>query len=454
MKIGSVLLIVIAAFLALPAHGADSDSAALRKCIQLDDEMTVHYNCKEPATLAFCYEEIVMKQDAADIDIKLAKGLHCQSGYGFHDPCYFFGQRPGKCHNIEFQAWAKRIASYTAVFGVCPDIGNIPEWVSNPGSNGQYTCDPDPMEGIGSDRGSDGSAEMLSENDLYEILFGEYENSLSALLDGDLSSTEILGMLLVELLGGELSFDDALGNMGKKQVAASDQRNSPSANPTASDQRNSPSANPTASDQRNSPSANPTASEYERALGGLLEGSGSSTGVLGDNGAGQVVTGGQQRSPSANSNASKYERALGGLLEGSGSSTGVLGDNGARQVVTGGQRSSPSATSSFSAFDCKSSYGPHSSAMNIAMNRLEAAQTQHLDTAGIACANANQLRVGLWFMEYCNKSSLNQTEKRQLAAQIKIFRDAVRHSISTYNAVNAGSDSCECQSDISNYCMD
>ena len=384
MKIGSVLLIVIAAFLALPAHGADSDSAALRKCIQLDDEMTVHYNCKEPATLAFCYEDIVMKQDAADIDIKLAKGLHCQSGYGFHDPCYFFGQHPEKCHNIEFQAWAKRIASYTAVFGVCPDIGNIPEWVSNPGSNGQYTCDPDPMEGIGSDHGSDRSAEMLSEDDLYEILFGEYENSLSALLDGDLSSTEILGMLLVELLGGELSFDDALGNMGKKQVAGSDQRNSPSANPTASE----------------------------------------------------------------------YERALDGLLGGSGSSTGVLGDNGAGQVVTGGQRGSPNATSSFSGFDCKSAYEPHFSAMNIAMNRFEAAQTQHLDTAGIACAYANQLRVGIWFMENCNKSSLNQTEKRQLAAQIKSFRDAVRHSISTYNAENAGSDSCECQSDISNYCMD
>ena len=56
------LLIAVAAFLALPSHGADYDSAVLRKCIQLDDEMTVHYNCKEPASLAFCYEDIVMKQ--------------------------------------------------------------------------------------------------------------------------------------------------------------------------------------------------------------------------------------------------------------------------------------------------------------------------------------------------------------------------------------------------------
>ena len=221
MKIGYVLLIGIAAFLALPAHGAESDSEALRKCILVDEEMTIHYNCEEPATVAFCYEDIVMKPNAAEIEIKLAKGLLCRSGDGFHDPCHFFG--PGKCHNIEMQAWANRIAGYTVVYGVCPDVGNSPEWVSNPGSNGQYTCDPDPMEGIGSDDGSDGGAETLSEDDLYERLFGEYENTLSMLLDGDLSSDEILGILLVELLGGDLSFDDALGNIGKGQTESSDQ---------------------------------------------------------------------------------------------------------------------------------------------------------------------------------------------------------------------------------------
>ena len=221
MKIGYVLLIGIAAFLALPAHGAESDSEALRKCIQVDDEMTIHYNCEEPATVEFCYEDIVMKPNAADIDIRLAKDMLCRSGDGFHDPCHFFG--PGKCHNIEMQAWARRIAGYTVVYGVCPDVGNSLEWVSNPGSSGQYVCRFGPMENVGSDDGSDGGAETLSEDDLYERLFGEYENTLSVLLDGDLSSDEILGILLVELLGGELSFDDALGNIGKGQTESSDQ---------------------------------------------------------------------------------------------------------------------------------------------------------------------------------------------------------------------------------------
>ena len=374
------LLIAVTVFLASPAHSADSDSDALRECMDLDDEMTVHYSCEESASLAFCYEDIVMKQHATDTDIRLAEDMHCQSGSGFHDPCHFYG--PGKCHNIEMQAWARRIASYTVVYGICPRAGNHPRWVGNPGSNGQYTCDPDPMGGVGSDDDSDGSAETLSEDDLYERLFGEYENSLSALLDGDLTSAEVLEMLLVELLGGELSFDDALGNMGQEQVAAIDLGNSPSATPTASE----------------------------------------------------------------------YERALDGLLGGSGYSTVVLGDNGAGQVVTGDQRSSPSATSSFSAFDCKSTYEPHSDAMNLATNRLEAANA--MDLAAKACATANGLRVGIWFMENCNKSSLSQTEIRQVAAQIDSYRDALRQSISTYNAVNAGSSTCECQSDISNYCMD
>ena len=221
MKIGYVLLIGIAAFLSLPAHGEDSDSAALRKCIDIDDEMTIHYNCEEPATVEFCYEDIVMKPNAADIDIKLAKGLLCKSGDGFHDPCHFYG--PGKCHNIEFQAWANRIAGYRVVYGVCPEAGESLRWVSNPGSNGEYACGFAPVEGIESDDDSDGSTETLSEDDLYERLFGDYEDSLSALLDGDLSSAEILGILLVELLGGELSFEDALGNIGRGQEESGDQ---------------------------------------------------------------------------------------------------------------------------------------------------------------------------------------------------------------------------------------
>ena len=221
MKIGYVLLIGIAVFVSLPAHGADSDSAALRKCIDIDDEMTIHYSCEEPATVEFCYEDIVMKPNAADIDIKLAKDMLCRSGDGFHDPCHFYG--PGKCHNIEMQAWARRIASYRVVYGVCPEAGESLRWVSNPGSNGEYACGLVPTDGIGSDDGSDGSAETLSKDDLYERLFGDYESSLSALLDGDLSSAEILGILLVELLGGELSFEDALGNIGKGQEESGDQ---------------------------------------------------------------------------------------------------------------------------------------------------------------------------------------------------------------------------------------
>ena len=219
MKIGYVLLIAIAAFLALPAHGADLDSADLYNCVKLDNEMIVHYNCKEPATVAFCFENIVMKQNAAEVDIEFARDLHCQARSGFHDPCFFYGS-VRKCGNIRGQAWANRIATYTVVYGVCARAGNVPRWVSNPGSNGRYTCDSDPMEGSESD---DGSAETLSEDDQYERLFGEYENRLSELLDGDLSSAENLGTMLVESLGGELSFDDVLGNFGMGQRESGDQ---------------------------------------------------------------------------------------------------------------------------------------------------------------------------------------------------------------------------------------
>ena len=219
VQIGYVLLIAIAAFVALPAHGADLDSANLYRCVKLDNEMIVHYNCKEPATVAFCFENIVMKQNAAEVDIEFARDLHCQARSGFHDPCFFYGS-VRKCGNIRGQAWANRIATYTVVYGVCPRAGNVPRWVSNPGSNGRYTCDSDPMEGSESD---DGSAETLSEDDQYERLFGEYENRLSELLDGDLSSAENLGEMLVESLGGELSFDDVLGNFGMEQTASGDQ---------------------------------------------------------------------------------------------------------------------------------------------------------------------------------------------------------------------------------------
>ena len=222
MKIGYVLLIAIAAFVALPAHGADSDSADLDNCVELDDEMILHYNCEEPATVGFCYENIVMKQNAAEIDFKLAEDMHCQASSGFHDPCFFYGS-VRRCANIRQQAWARSIASYTVVYGVCARAGNVPRWVSNPGSNGQYTCDSDPMEGSESDDGSDGSAETLSEDDQYEKLFGEYENRLSELLDGDLTSAEDLGTMLVESLGGDLSFDDVLGNIGRGQIASGDQ---------------------------------------------------------------------------------------------------------------------------------------------------------------------------------------------------------------------------------------
>ena len=105
-----------------------------------------------------------------------------------------------------------------------------------------------------------------------------------------------------------------------------------------------------------------------------------------------------------------------------------------------------------SGFGCKESYAPHSSALNIVAMQL--ATAHDMNATANACATANYLRVGIWFMEKCNRSSLSQTEKRQLDLQIKSFRVALRDAISTYNHVNAGSAPCKCQREISNYCMD
>ena len=106
-----------------------------------------------------------------------------------------------------------------------------------------------------------------------------------------------------------------------------------------------------------------------------------------------------------------------------------------------------------SGFSCKSTYEPHSSAMNIAMERFEG--TSNLDLSAVHCRNANLLRLGLWFMENCNRSSLSQTEQGQLDAQMKVYRDGISVSVRNYKSTYAGNaPPCECPSDISNYCMD
>ena len=239
----SYLLITFtfAAMLVVPAVYGQSDNVELRDIVEWQagwardcpevrdrdgDDPHIVWKCNAEAIIAWCFKNIVMSHDANEQQKQNARYKECGNREGYKELLHNhpgYGavstvHKPGDKVRFQLPQNAKRATVY---YSYCPYFQYVP--IMNVDS-GTFYCDPifEFETSLDSSASAAGNQDIADADDLYERLFGELESRLSVLLGDSGFSDEVFGNLL-ELLGSELSFEDALGNIGKGQEESGDQ---------------------------------------------------------------------------------------------------------------------------------------------------------------------------------------------------------------------------------------
>ena len=239
----SYLLITFtfAAMLVVPAVYGQSDNVEMRDIVEWQagwardcpevrdrdgDDPHIVWKCNAEAIIAWCFKNIVMSHDANEQQKQNARYKECGNREGYKELLHNhpgYGavstvHKPGDKVRFQLPQNAKRATVY---YSYCPYIQYVP--IMNVDS-GTFYCDPifEFETSLDSSASAAGNQDIADADDLYERLFGELESRLSVLLGDSGFSDEVFGNLL-ELLGSELSFEDALGNIGKGHKDSGDQ---------------------------------------------------------------------------------------------------------------------------------------------------------------------------------------------------------------------------------------
>ena len=240
-KINLLITLTFAAMLVVPAVYGQSDNVELHDIVEWQagwardcpevrdrdgDDPHIVWKCNAEAIIAWCFKNIVMSHDANEQQKQNARYKECGNREGYKELLHNhpgYGavstvHKPGDKVRFHLPQNAKRATVY---YSYCPYFQYVP--IMNVDS-GTFYCDPifEFETSLDSSASAGGNKDSADADDLYERLFGELESRLSVLLGDSGSSDEVVGNLL-ELLGSELSFDDALGNIGKGQTASGDQ---------------------------------------------------------------------------------------------------------------------------------------------------------------------------------------------------------------------------------------
>ena len=211
------------------------------------DDPHIIWKCNAEAIIAWCFKNIVMSHDANEQQKQNARYNECGNREGYKELLHNhpgYGavstvHKPGDKVRFHLPQNAKRATVY---YSYCPYIQYVP--IMNVDS-GTFYCDPIFEFETSLDSSASGNQDSADADDLYERLFGELESRLSVLLGDSGFSDEVFGNLL-ELLGSELSFEDALGNIGRGQTESDDRGNEQVASGDQESKQSDLSASPSA----------------------------------------------------------------------------------------------------------------------------------------------------------------------------------------------------------------
>ena len=237
----SLITFTFAAMLVVPAVYGQSDNVEMHDIVEWQagwardcpevrdrdgDDPHIVWKCNAEAIIAWCFKNIVMSHDANEQQKQNARYKECGNREGYKELLHNhpgYGavstvHKPGDKVRFQLPQNAKRATVY---YSYCPYFQYVPIMDVD---SGTFYCDPifEFETSLDSSASAAGNQDIADADDLYERLFGELESRLSVLLGDSGFSDEVFGNLL-ELLGGELSFEDALGNIGKGQKESGDQ---------------------------------------------------------------------------------------------------------------------------------------------------------------------------------------------------------------------------------------